>query len=159
MVRSPWVNKLLPVFTGLCLVAVFPLHAKADWLTVVGLQDDADLDIVQVQLGPRLTKPALQAINLRVNRSASRTSTDGVVFRSFVATAVVDCAERKGRFTSSAFYALPLWQGQPHKTFAFSAAEVRPMLFRNIEPNPTERIIRAACPPASSGAVTPGAQK
>jgi len=134
---------------ALWVVAVLPAKAQSDWLTVVGLQDEAAIDIVEVQLGSRASGSDLQNINLRVNRAATRTSTDGVVFRSFIATAVIDCVAKNGRFTSSAFYAEPLWQGQPHKALTFSATEVRPMLFRSIEPNPTERIIMAACPAAS----------
>jgi hypothetical protein len=135
----------LPLFIMFGWLSVSSVKAQSDWLTVVGLQDDPSIDIVQVQLGARAAGSDLQAIKLRVNRAATRTSTDGVVFRSFIANAVIDCAAKSGRFTSSAFYALPLWQGQAHKTFAFSATDVRPMLFRSIEPNPTERIIRAAC--------------
>lgn len=142
-----------------CIASSHHAQAQSDWLTVTGLQDDAAVDIVQVQLAPRSGVSDLQTINLRVNRAATRTSTDGVVFRSFAATAVIDCAAKKGRFTSSAFYAQPLWQGQPHKMFTFSAADVRPMLFRSIDPNPTERIIRAACMAAGASAITPGVQK
>ena len=133
------------LFTAICIAVVLPARAQSDWLTVVGFPDDPAIDLVQVQLGSRPLGPDLQNINLRVNRALTRTSTDGVVFRSFTATAVVDCLAKNGRFMTSAFYTLPLWQGEPHRTLTFSPTEVRPMLFRNIDPNPTERIVRAAC--------------
>jgi hypothetical protein len=39
---------------------------------------------------------------------------------------------------------VPLWQGQPHKVTDY-ANDRRPMRFLDVEPNPTNRIIRAAC--------------
>lgn len=141
----------LPFLMAFFLATASPCRAQSDWLTVVGYPDDPVIDTVQVQLEPRSANADMQNVNLRVNRAATRTSTDGVVFRSFVATAEVDCTAKKGRFTSAAFYTLPLWRGDPHKSFSFPPAQVRPMLFRDITPNPTERIIRAACPAASRG--------
>lgn len=74
-----------------------------------------------------------------------RTSSDGIPFRSYSATVLVDCSAKSARFVNATFYMMPLWEGKPHTTLTYSAAEVRPMLFRSIEPNPAARIIRAAC--------------
>jgi len=41
-------------------------------------------------------------------------------------------------------YPVPLWQGRPHKITDY-ANDRRPMRFLDVEPNPTNRIIRAAC--------------
>ena len=38
----------------------------------------------------------------------------------------------------------PLWAGEPHNVTDY-ASNPRPVLFRDMEPNPTDRIVRAAC--------------
>lgn len=122
-------------------------HAQGDWLTVSGHPGEPQLDIVEVQPESRFLSADFATLNIRVNRSALRTSTDGVVFRSFTASVVADCAAKTARFATVTFYMAPLWEGSPHRVLTFSAAQNRPVLFRSIEPNPTERIIRAACQP------------
>ena len=73
------------------------------------------------------------------------TSWDGVAYRSYTAAVAVDCAAKTGRYLSLDFFMLPLWKGGAYKTSRYSSTEVRAMLFRDITPNPTERIIKAAC--------------
>lgn len=143
MLRS---KKLLLVFAACCCSVGY---ARADWLTVTGDRSEPQFNIVEVQPESRSVSAGLATLNIRVSRSAQRTSTDGVTFRSFTASVEVKCAEKTARFVTVAFYMAPMWEGKPHQVMAFSAAQNRPMLFRSIEPNPTERIIRAACQPLS----------
>jgi len=52
-----------------------------------------------------------------------------------------------GLFVKSvlSFYNQPLWKGPSHKTSTYTRDNPWPMLFRDVEPNPTPRIIKAAC--------------
>lgn len=124
-------------------------QAQSTWFTIVGNPGDAQSDLVEVDPQSRSFTAGNSTLNVRVSRPVLRTSSDGVPFRSYTATVLVDCASKNARFISANFYMMPLWEGRPHASLAFSAAEVRPLMFRNIEPNPAARIIRAACQPPS----------
>ena len=132
---------------SLCFCAL--AQAQSTWFTIVGSPGDAQSDLVEVDPQSRSFTAGNSTLNIRVSRSVLRTSSDGVPFRSFTATVLVDCAAKSARFVTANFYMMPLWEGRPHASLAFSAAEVRPLMFRNIEPNPAARIIRAACQPPS----------
>ena len=148
--------RVLPPIMALLLAPLFALaqaqvqyqdqaQAQAVWLTLVGNPGDPQSDIVEIQPQSLPANPGFASYNVRVNRAMQRTSWDGVPYRSYTSSVLIDCAEKTGRYLSIAFHLMPLWHGKPHTTSAFSAAEPRPMQFRSIEPNPTQRIIRAAC--------------
>lgn len=140
-------NSLLRKLPLPLLIAVaWPAQAQPKWLTLTGNPGDPQTDIVEVDPESRSASREWPTLNIRANGAVLRTSTDGVPFRSITATVMVDCAAKSARFVSATFYMMPLWEGQPHKTLAYSSAELRPMQFRNVEPNPSLRIIRAACP-------------
>lgn len=120
-------------------------QAQDTWFTVVGNLGDPESDIVDIQPQSLPSSPGFVNYLVRVNRAKLRSSWDDIPYRSYTASVMIDCAAQKGRYTSIAFHMMPLWAGKPHKSQVFSATEERPMLFRSIEPNPTERIIRAAC--------------
>ena len=130
-----------------CFLLCFCVLAGAQpaWFTIVGNPADSQTDVVEVDPQSRSFNAGNSTLNVRVSRSVLRTSSDGIPFRSYTATVLVDCATKSARFVTANFYMMPLWEGRPHASLAFSAAEVRPLLFRNIEPNPAGRIIRAAC--------------
>lgn len=115
------------------------------WLTMRGEPDDAANDIVEVDAESIEGKTELRTMQVRVNRAQQRTSRDGVVFRSFVSVVEFDCSKSTARFLSADFYRLPLWRGAVHQSLVYSRDQVRPMVFREMTPNPSERIIRAAC--------------
>ena len=122
--------------------------ADTAWFTVTGNPEDPAVNTVQVDpvasriAGNRLT------MNLRVNRSQDRTEWEGASYRSYEARVAFDCRAWKADYRFARFYRAPLWQGEPHKTVDYSN-NPRPMRFVDIEPNPTARIVRAACRVAS----------
>jgi hypothetical protein len=121
--------------------------AKTDdvsWLTVVGNAADPDINTILIDPTPVDVKGHLRWMTLRLNRAKQRTSTDGIVFRSFVSVIEFDCDKRTARFTKTQFYNGPLWTS-PGRAMDYPASMVRPMVFREIEPNPSERVIKAAC--------------
>jgi len=68
-----------------------------------------------------------------------------VPYRSYYATVLFNCTDGKAHYLSLTFYNQPLWKGPPHQTSTYSRDNPRPMLFLDVEPNPTQRIIKAAC--------------
>lgn len=127
---------------GLFIVAL-QAHAQ-DWLTVQGDPELPDQDTVQVDPVARELEPRVMGV--RVNRSAPRISWDGVPYRSYTAQVAFDCTSRTARYRSIAFFLDPLWQGNPMRTVDYTSGPPRMMEFREIQPNPTQRIISAACP-------------
>ncbi|MGB4115999.1 MAG: hypothetical protein WBK51_05590 [Polaromonas sp.] len=134
-------------------------HAAAAWFTIIGDSKLPDVDIVEVDTQNMNLSGSEKTLHIRVNRSNLRTSWDGVSYRSYTAMVLVNCSAKTARYQSLVFYMQPIWSDASHKTSVYSDSVVRPMLFRSMEPNPTERIIRAACSVASPAAITPGAQK
>ena len=125
--------------------ACWPTRATTNWLTLVGNPRDAAVSTIEVYALPVVVSDNLRSLDIRVNRDQQSLSSEGIPFRSYSATILVDCYENKARFTTAAFYMTPLWEGTPHKIASWSAAQVRPVLFRNFDPNPRDKIIRAAC--------------
>jgi hypothetical protein len=119
--------------------------AQTPWLTVVGDAADASVDTIEVDPVAVATDAAMRTMRVRVSRLRERTSTDGVAFMSYRAVVLFDCNQRTARFLSAEFFRAPLWQGDPHESIVYAANLVRPMVFRGIEPNPLQRIVRAAC--------------
>ena len=140
-----------------CLLAGFSQvsTAKTDevsWLTVIGSAEDPNVDTILIDPTPLDVEGHLRWMTLRLNRAKQRTSTDGIVFRSFTSVIEFDCEKRTARFTKTQFYSGPLWTS-PGRTMDYPASMVRPMVFREIEPNPRERVIKAACTSAGVSAV------
>ena len=138
---------LLCLLAGSCQLSVAKIDDRS-WLTITGSTADPDVNTIQIDPTPVDTRGQLRWMTLRLNRPKQRTSTDGIVFRSFVSVIEFDCEKRTARFTKTQFYNGPLWTS-PGRTMDYPASMVRPMVFREIEPNPSERVIKAAC--ASTG--------
>ena len=143
----------LPAILAICRKAVLLVlfswstaYSQAGWLTFVGNPDDTLADLLEVDSESRKASAKGSTLDIRVSRVSLRTSTEGVPFRSYTATVLVDCAEKTARFLTASFYMMPIWEGKPHKTLIYSASEVRPVMFRFFEPNPLPRILKATCP-------------
>lgn len=119
--------------------------AQAQWLSVTGDAVDPAADTVQVDPVTFNRAGALRTVRIRVSRALERKSWDGEVYRSYNSEVLIDCGARTGRYLSIEFFAQPVWQGEPHGKTLYSQREIRPMLFRDMDPNPTQRLIRAAC--------------
>jgi hypothetical protein len=130
------------------LFSLIGAHVQAltqtDWFTVLGNPGDASIDMVQVDPTTIKTTGDLKTMNVRASRSQPRLNWDKVPYRSYESRVVFDCKAMKADYMFVAYYMTPLWQGMPYKTVDY-AGDPRPMRFRDVEPNPTERIVRAAC--------------
>ncbi|RYF65274.1 MAG: hypothetical protein EOO22_22965 [Comamonadaceae bacterium] len=119
-------------------------HAQGEWFTVTGNPVDPTVDTVQVDPVALGIEGATKTMNVRVNRSVPRVNWDKVPYRSYESQVVFDCQARRAGYVQARYFTQPLWQGEPH-VVADYADNPRPMLFRDMEPNPTSRIVRAAC--------------
>jgi len=133
------------IFTLFCIFCGTCAYAQTAWLTVLGDRDDPAVNTIEVDPVPVAVSEGLRTMRVRVSRSRDRTSWDGVPYRSYVSEVVFDCASRTARYSSLAFYRQALWGGEPHSTAVYTKANPRPMQFVDVNPNPTARIIRAAC--------------
>ena len=120
------------------------LAAGAAWFTVAGNPDDPAADTVQVDPVAVMLAGERRTMNLRVSRSQDRANWEGVPYRSYEARVAFECRAKKAEYRFARFYMAPLWQGEAHKTTDYSN-NPRPMRFLDMAPNPTDRIIRAAC--------------
>ena len=121
-------------------------RAQSEWLTVSAADSsNIDTDIVEVDADSVAGKSGLRSMDIRVSRAKLRTSWDGVPYRSYTATVLIDCIAKTGRYVSLDFYRLPLWKGTSHQTATYELNYVRAMQFLDMQPNPTQRIVKAAC--------------
>lgn len=121
------------------------LQAQTTWFNVLGDPQDPAVNTIQVDPIPVAVSGELKTMKIRVSRSAQRTSWDGVPYRSYTSTVVFDCANKNARYISLDFYMQPAWKGESHKTSVYPADVKRPMEFRDVTPNPTQKLVRAAC--------------
>jgi hypothetical protein len=119
--------------------------AQPTWFTIVGMPGDDANDYVQVDPSSVRAEGDRRLIDVRVSRAAPRTSTDGIVFRSFTGLAQVDCRQSTARYVSAVFHDAPHFLGTPIATRDYPPSEPRPMVFREIAGDYAARVIRAAC--------------
>lgn len=137
-------KRLLAALLILSPATSLPRSHDTPWLTVVGDAGNPDADTILIDPRPVAMKGHQRWMNLRLNRARHRTSTDGVGFRSFTAEVEFDCQKMSARFTRTQFYGGPLWTA-PGSLMVYPPTMVRPMVFRDFEPNPREKVIHAAC--------------
>jgi len=134
---------------GIAALAAAPAWASDEWLTISGDPQRPELDTIQVNPVAVERSASARTLAIRVNRSQLRRNWEGVPYRSYTAQVRIRCDERRGEYLNIRLYLQPLWAGATQEVrYDASGDEERrpPMLFRDAEPNPTERIIRAACP-------------
>lgn len=113
------------------------------WFTVMGDAEDPEVNTIQVDPVDIEGRP--QTKRVRVSRSTLRTSWDGIPYRSYTSAVVFDCDKHKARYLQLTYYDLPGWRGEPKKTVDYVTGTPRWMEFRDVSPNPTQRILNAAC--------------
>jgi hypothetical protein len=121
--------------------------AATTWFTVVGNPGDPKADTVEVDPVAITSAGGVKNMYMRVNRSKQRFNWDKLPYRSYEARIAFDCNTKKGDYMIATFYPEPLWTGLPVITTDYSRAP-KPLLLLDMEPNPVERIVRAACRPA-----------
>ncbi|MDM0043388.1 hypothetical protein QTH91_02740 [Variovorax dokdonensis] len=114
------------------------------WFTVAGDAFKPQAETVQVDLSAIQLDGDSKTLNLRVNRANERQNWEGEPYRSYLAQVRVDCRANRAHYLQVDFYRRPLWEGEV-QTRRDYRAKPPPMEFKGMEPNPTERIIRAAC--------------
>ena len=127
-------------------------HAQADWFNLMGDPADQTVDTIEVDPTPVSIDGAQRVMRLRVSRSADRVNWDGVPYRSYVAEVLFNCLNSTASFVVVDYFSLPGWRGEPDRQWVYSQTDPRPLRFRDVVPNPTLRIIRAAC--HTSGIIT-----
>ena len=129
----------------LAILALPAAYAQTSWLTIVGDPANASIDTIQVDPIPVAVSGDLRTMRVRVSRLAQRVNWDGIPYRSYESTVMFDCASNTARYLDIKFYLQPLWLGETHKTVTYPITMPRWMMFREVEPNPYQRIIHAAC--------------
>jgi hypothetical protein len=120
-------------------------HAQPMWLTVSGDPEDPAVNTIQVDPVPVEVVREMRTMRVRVSRSAPRTSWDGTPYRSYYATVRFDCERSIARYMAITFHSEPDWKGEPVTTTDYSTGTPRLMQFRDVWPNPHQRLMRAAC--------------
>ncbi|WP_422830788.1 surface-adhesin E family protein [Variovorax sp. HJSM1_2] len=121
-----------------------PLHADPLWLTLTGDATRADADSVQVLADSVNLNGTTGTLQLRVSRAGERSAYDDLPYRSYIGWIRVDCSQREGHFLQLQYYAEALWTGAV-RLVNFTESNMPRLLFKDMDPNPTTRLIRAAC--------------
>lgn len=132
----------------LCLAALAAAGASATerttWLTVVGDVADASSDTVQIEPESVVVFSSLRTIRIRVSRGHERTGYDDRPYRSYIASVQIDCSNLSASFRQIQLFQGPHWS-RDSRVLNYREADMPPMVFRDIQPNPSARIVQAAC--------------
>lgn len=126
------------------LVGAAAVQAESNWFTVAGNPADPDIDTVQVDPVAVHREESTRVMSVRVSRAALRRNWEGVSYRSYESEVLFDCRTRRAHYRQVSFYGDPLWRGDAHTRTDYRG-DPKPMLFKDMAPNPTLRIVRAAC--------------
>ena len=119
---------------------------ERSWFTVNGDANQVHVETVQVDPVAMRSEGDTRTMRVRVSRSQERRNWDDVPYRSYESRVAINCRTRRAFYLDATFYSEPLWRGNPHQAANYQK-NPQPMLFKGMNPNPTERIIRAACRP------------
>lgn len=131
------------------LLISFGLQAQSAWFNILGDPADETVNTIEVDPTPVSISVETRIMRIRVSRSADRVNWDGIPYRSFVSEVIFDCINNTARYAMIDYYSQPAWKGELYKRVVYSQSEPRVMQFRDVEPNPNKKIIRAACQTAS----------
>lgn len=126
------------------LAAATWAQAQGNWFTVAGNPADAATDTVQVDPVSVRRERDGRIMYVRVSRATPRRNWEGVGYRSYESEVHFDCRTRRAHYRQARFYDEPLWRGDAHTRTDYTD-DPKPMLFLDMAPNPTQRIVRAAC--------------
>lgn len=126
---------------ALCTAA----FADVEWFTVVGDRERPNVDTVEVNASPLSVAGEQRVMQLRVNRQTLREGWSGAPYRSYNAVVKFDCLHNAAQFQQITYFSRPLWLGEPLKIVNYTENDRRFMIFRDMNPNPIERIMKAAC--------------
>ena len=129
---------------ALALACAAGVRAQSNWFTVAGNPDDPNVDTVQVDPVAVYREDAARVMSVRVSRATPRRNWEGVGYRSYHSEVVFDCRVRRAHYRQASYHNEPLWRGEAHTRTDYRS-DPKPMLFKDMAPNPTQRIVRAAC--------------
>lgn len=143
---SPRASSIGFALAAALLVACAPAGAAplTTWFTLLGNPDDARADTVQIEPETVVVFSNLRTMRIRTSRGQERSGYDGRAYRSYVAMVHIDCNDKSARFRQIQLFAGPLWTGN-QRIVNYDDAQMPPMAFRDMRPNPAERIVLAAC--------------
>jgi hypothetical protein len=121
---------------------------ERSWFTIVGDPTQPNSETVQVDPVALSSEGNTRTMGVRVNRSQMRRNWDQVHYRSYESRVLINCPARSAHYLEATFYSEPLWTGNPGQVAHYQKSP-KPMLFSGMNPNPVERIIRAACRPVA----------
>ena len=133
------------LITVCCLWCCMSAQAGTNWFNVMGDAADESVNTIEVDPTPVSIAGETRIMRVRVSRSQDRVNQEGVPYRSFVSEVLFDCPSSMARYLSINYYRLPAWKGEPYLRREYIETQPRLMQFRDVEPNPVRRIIRAAC--------------
>jgi len=133
-----------------CLLAGLLLAASSalanQWFSLAGRDAKSDATLVEVDLGTvRLRGGSGEAV-IRVTHDVLKPHAAGFGYRSFIATAQIDCQRQTVALDSAAYFALP--RGQGMRVGADSAGRQAGMPVRLLESIPAQArqaLLKAAC--------------
>jgi hypothetical protein len=130
---------------SMCLALAFGLaHAEETWLTLAGDPQEPKGDYIQLDPAALTRENDLRTLPLRVSGGYTRTSQDGIAYRSLTGIAAIDCQKRTARIVRASYYAEPEFKGAPFKT-SDAGAQINPVTLRGLDADRTKQLIHAAC--------------
>ena len=138
------------ILLGLSLTVSAQCFAETHWFTIMGDKTDPMVDTIEVDPVPVSINGSHRIMQVRVSRSTLRTNWDGIAYRSYRGMVDFDCAGKTAEYQQMVYYMQPAWAGESHISTSYTKSNPRPMRFRDVKPNPVERIIKAACNSASA---------
>jgi hypothetical protein len=114
------------------------------WFTVAGDARQPQAETLQVDPVAIKVEGDFKTMKVRVSRALERHNWSEVPYRSYEARVLFDCRSRRAFYLDATYFQEPMWQGKPHHVEDYMR-DPKPVLFKGMEPNPTERVIRAAC--------------
>lgn len=134
LIKKPIVLSLFAALSGL---------SHAAWLTVVGEADNPASDYFQVNPDSVRPQRHLRFVGVRANRSSPQVE-KGVTYRSFDATAVIDCRRRTAHYAVARYFERANFEGAPEKVRRYTGAKPPVASWLTADGRP-ERLINAMC--------------
>lgn len=132
-------------FFFLWALALPAAYGQTAWLTIMGEPGNALVNTIQVDPAPLAVADGHKTMRVRVSRSAQRVDWDGIPYRSYESTVLFDCLSNTARYLEIRYYLHANWTGPLQQTVTYANGMPRWMLFQDVEPNPYQRILQAAC--------------
>lgn len=126
------------------LLGAGSLRAEPLWLTLTGDPSRTDQDSVQVRADSVALSGTTGSLQLRVSRADTREAFDSQPYRSYIGWIKVDCTQQEGLFQQLQYYTAALWTGET-RVVNFAEPNMPKLMFKDMQPNPTARLVRAAC--------------